>query len=177
MLVCFQTLFILFWIFSYCVDLKHFCLERGVLCAALERGILYLSSETDHSNVVTSICWQVHRVAILVLLQLPRIRELKAAGSGFALGPALVFCCCFFSSDFPHVSVEHCYRKAYVHIFLFKFLISLGRITWLWIIALCLKMSENGWWLTVRSLGRRTITRILTVKERLLSGYWVINNL
>ena len=140
MLVCFQTLFILFWIFSYCVDLKHFCLERGVLYKALKSGILYLSSETDHNNIVTSICWQVHRMAILVSSKLLCVRErIKIQWFWVCSWTNSIF------SDFPHVSIACCHKKAHVHIFPFKFLISLGRITWLWIIALCLKMYDDSW--------------------------------
>ena len=46
-----------------------------MLYKALKSDILYLSSETDHNNIVTSICWQVHRMAILVSSKLLCVRE------------------------------------------------------------------------------------------------------
>lgn len=79
-------------------------------------------------------------MAILILLEWLCVRKrTESKGSEFFLGPITFF------SQTIFMYLQCCPRRAHLHIFQFKFLISLGGITWRWIMALCLEMYGDSW--------------------------------
>jgi hypothetical protein len=157
MLVCFQTLLILFWIFSYCVDLKHFCLERGALYRTLGcSNMFYLFSERDHNNI------SFH----------------PSAGSQEG---------CRFWENPKHrpwvlsltlfTYLECCPEETQLRISQFRFLIKLSGIIWPWIMALCLQMWGESCWKAGRGVAGWQLVFWYWRTDRLWSWSWAVSNL